>query len=322
MRAVVALLAVAACGAPPRTDRMIESPDGAAGFEPVLDAGAGAAGAIPALRHDGASPASGAAPDQRATAPADAAPTAILGPDQRAPAPADSAILGGPGPCGGQATELCEDFESGAIDTKVWTVGLVGSAKVLVDGEHVHGGKFALHIKAVPGLKNSGGLTETVTFPARNNVFYTRIWAYFTPDLASGPGPAYHQGFIIVRGKNSYGDVALGLGSHGDRRFLGYNIYYASPMSAFDEFGKASRAPIPPDKWLCVEMMSDGSGPLVRRIWVDGVELPELYNSHAALPTPKFASVFVGLAQYHATPTLTDMWVDDVRVSAERIGCN
>jgi len=26
--------------------------------------------------------------------------------------------------------------------------------------------------------------------------------------------------------------------------------------------------------------------------------------------------------QYHLTPILTDIWVDDVRVSRERIGCD
>ncbi len=221
------------------------------------------------------------------------------------------------GPCTTQGTELCDDFETGQIDTRLWTIQKNGAAKMSVDAERVHGGKFALHVKAIPGMHNIGGLMETRTFPARNNVFYTRLFAYFSPDLASGPSPAYHQGFIVARGKNTLGDAHVGLGSHGEKKFLGYN-FYSVPRT---EFGKTTTAPIPPNQWLCLELMLDTTGPLVRRAWIDGAEQKELFNSTADPPAPKFESVFVGLMQYHDTPVLTDMWVDDVRVSSQRIGC-
>jgi hypothetical protein len=29
----------------------------------------------------------------------------------------------------------------------------------------------------------------------------------------------------------------------------------------------------------------------------------------------------IGVLQYHPTPILTDVWIDDIRVSSTRIGC-
>ena len=36
---------------------------------------------------------------------------------------------------------------------------------------------------------------------------------------------------------------------------------------------------------------------------------------------PKFDTVWFGLWEYHPIPTLSDMWIDDVRVSSHKIGC-
>jgi hypothetical protein len=36
---------------------------------------------------------------------------------------------------------------------------------------------------------------------------------------------------------------------------------------------------------------------------------------------PKFDGVTFGIVEYHPIPTLSDMWIDDIRVSSKRIGC-
>jgi hypothetical protein len=36
---------------------------------------------------------------------------------------------------------------------------------------------------------------------------------------------------------------------------------------------------------------------------------------------PRFDLVSIGVWEYHPTPSLSDMWIDDVRVSSQRIGC-
>ena len=51
------------------------------------------------------------------------------------------------------------------------------------------------------------------------------------------------------------------------------------------------------------------------------VELPEQKNDFSDRKPPAFSAVSIGVLQYHPTPILTDVWFDDVRVSATRVGC-
>ena len=50
-------------------------------------------------------------------------------------------------------------------------------------------------------------------------------------------------------------------------------------------------------------------------------ELPEQVNDFKDRKPPRFDLVSIGVLQYHPTPILTDVWIDDVRVSSARIGC-
>jgi hypothetical protein len=59
-----------------------------------------------------------------------------------------------------------------------------------------------------------------------------------------------------------------------------------------------------------------------RRVWVDNQELPEQVSNFSDRPPPQFSLMSIGVLQYHPTPTLTDVWVDDIRVSSARIGCD
>ena len=36
---------------------------------------------------------------------------------------------------------------------------------------------------------------------------------------------------------------------------------------------------------------------------------------------PKFDKVSFGIVEYHPIPDLSDMWIDDIRVSSQKIGC-
>jgi len=79
-----------------------------------------------------------------------------------------------------------------------------------------------------------------------------------------------------------------------------------------------------------VEIFEDGSDPKteIRQVWVDDMELTELKTDSAKaaggqsnhLP-PKWASVSFGIWEYHPIPVLSDMWIDDIRVSSKKIGC-
>jgi hypothetical protein len=239
------------------------------------------------------------------------------------------------GSCVTAGTELCEDFETGQLDPRIWKVKLGGpSPSVTVDGVHAHGGKYAAHAKVTPGQQSTAQIAESITFPAAADTFYTRIFAYFSPDVRwPNVPPDFHTGFIIASGNNDLGHVELAVGANlspdsaaGPMHYLGYSIYRGPP---YVEFGPRSPTPVATLAWTCIELLEGGGGgtTAVRKIWVDGTELPEQDSSFGVSSPqgqkpPQFDLVSIGLWEYHPTPVLSDMWIDDVRVSSQRIGCN
>jgi hypothetical protein len=232
-------------------------------------------------------------------------------------------------PCVTSGTELCDGFESGQLDPKIWKTVLSGpSASVTVDGLHVHSGRYAVHAKVTPGQQSTAQLTEGVTFPAMNDTFYTRIWAYISPNVVwpNNP-PDFHLGFIIAGGRNDLGHVELAVGANlspsnsaGPMHYLGYSIYRGPP---YHEFGARSPTPVVNVAWTCIELLESGQGgaAAVRQIWADGTELTEQNSTYNGQKPPQFDLVSIGIWEYHPTPSLSDMWIDDVRVSSQRVGC-
>jgi hypothetical protein len=130
-------------------------------------------------------------------------------------------------------------------------------------------------------------------------------------------------------GKNNAGDVQAGMGMIGSaKQYLGYSIFFGNPKF---EFGPWSKTLIVANQWTCIELFENGTNPMteVRQVWVNDVELTDLRSNSATaggtanpnhLP-PKFSGVAFGIWEYHPIPTLSDLWIDDVRVSASKIGC-
>jgi len=214
-----------------------------------------------------------------------------------------------------------------------WKVNKSSSSSIAVDGLHVHGGKFAVHIKVVPGQQSTAMISEAVTFPATPNAFYARMFVYFSPDVpsASSADPDMHCGFLLGNGNNDRGKVQAGLGLPGvgaAKQWLSYSIFFGSPSF---EFGPRSQSVIAANQWQCVELFEDGSDPKteIRQVWVDDKELTELRTDSAKaaggqvnhLP-PRWDSVSFGIWEYHKIPTLSDIWIDDIRVSGKKIGCS
>jgi hypothetical protein len=267
--------------------------------------------------------------DAASSSPEPSTDASVAGGAASADAGAAADAEGGP-PCITAGTELCDDFESGQIDPARWMTPKPSSGvTVTLDSQRAHSGRFAVHVHGVAGGQNKGLLTESVTFPAKDNSFYARIFAYFSPDLPAADGGDFHTGFIFGSGNNDKGSVETGMGLiGGDRQYLGYSIFYGSPSY---EFGPWSNTRVAPNRWICMELFEDGSSPATekRRVWVDGAELTDLRSDSATAAgsanpnhaSPSYDLLSVGLGEFHPSPSLTDMWFDDVRVSAEPIGC-
>jgi hypothetical protein len=236
---------------------------------------------------------------------------------------------GAPASCVTSGTELCDDFETGMLDAQRWTQSKSNMTSIAVETGRAHSGQYAVHLQFVAGSQNTVTIAEGVTFPATPNKFYSRMWAYFAPDIPKAATGDFHTGFMMGGGNNDKGTTTLGMGMIGsDQQYLGYSIFFGDPKY---EFGPWSNTRIVPNQWLCIELMEDGSDPTteVRKVWLNDAELTDIESDSAKaggtanpnhLP-PKFDKVTFGVTEYHPIPTLTDMWIDDVRVSSQKIGC-
>ena len=243
---------------------------------------------------------------------------------------AGSAGAGGQGSCVTSGTELCDDFENGQIDLKKWSIKKpTASASIAVDDTRPHRGKYSLHVKVVPGQSSTAQIVDAVTFPAASNTFYTRAFFYFSPDLPADNNGGFHTAYLLATGNNDLGFVEAGLASAGNKNYLGYSEYYgAGPDShnhgaTFTEFGPRSQLQIVPMAWICMELLQGGdTTSTTRRVWVDGNELTDQKSNYTGRKPPTFSLVSIGVLEYHTTPVLSDVWVDDVRVSKQPIGCD
>jgi hypothetical protein len=343
LASTLALLVAAGCAA---TESGANHPDAAAGASGAAAGATGSNGGASGAATDAAAGTGGGATDaggfidgasstsdtgdardardaqgsdaQDAVSPVDATPEA---PRDAGPEVAAAA-------CKTAGTELCEDFESGALDARIWGQHASGGATLSVDGAHTHAGAFALHVKLMAGKQSTAQLTDAVTFPAKNNTFYTRAWIYLDPDLPADDMGGFHMAFLLATGNNDLGFVEAGLGAAGDKQYLGYSEYYGAGPDVhahgptFTEFGPRSNLRIATKTWICLELLQGGDATTThRRVWINDTELPEQKNDFSDRKPPAFSLMSIGVLQYHLTPILTDVWFDDVRVSSARIGC-
>ena len=297
-----------------------------AGGSPALTAGMGGSLAGVAGSAAGAPNSAGAA---AAGAPGSAGSAGAAG-------SSGAGAAGGPAKCVNAGTELCDDFESGSLDAQRWTQSKPANATIAVEMGTAHSGKYAVHLKFVAGAQSTVTIAESVTFAAQGNApvpankFYSRMYAWFGPDIPKAPTGDFHTGFMIGSGKNDKGNVTAGIGMIGsDQQYLGYSIFFGTPKY---EFGPWSIPRIVPKAWQCIELSEDGTDPTteIRKVWLNDTEMKELASNSAKsggtqnpnhLP-PKFDKISFGVIEYHMIPTLSEMWIDDIKISANKIGCN
>jgi hypothetical protein len=235
--------------------------------------------------------------------------------------------------CAAAHVQLCEDFESGALDPATWQVS--GDAPV-VDTLQAARGTHALHItKAGNGLSY---ITETKTFPEPNDTYFGRAFVYFASLPAPATGFSYaHWTFVATWGTGVTGEIRLS-----GQMQNGANLFGVGTDSLTDPAGtgdwtnpdqdpgpNGTPTPVPLGQWLCIEWMHDGAHNQTR-FWWDAVEHPSLattpttpHQGNAGVPftLPQFTSLWLGWQEYQATSEPFEMWLDEIAIDGARIGC-
>ena len=221
---------------------------------------------------------------------------------------------------------LCDDFEQYAAGSEPaggWMVTKRGEGQIVVDSTRAFSGTKSLHVsgRMNQDRANISKPLETespsvyfrfmmyaTSYPASSGV-HTRLMRIGTEEAASGnPYTSYSLA--------AYNGVAIERVN---------SIYLRDTGTKFNSSNLL-------DRWVCWEWSVDQSGGIGNvkvKIWVDDRELTLSAagsSSHgqtsASWDPIEFKIFMLGLDGYQADPEPADLWIDDLLVTPQRVGCN
>ena len=272
----------------------------------------------------------------------DAAPSTLPPGDAAAPAdagPADAAVdplstdrgaFFGEPHCSGFA--FCEDFESGTIDPMRWSTA--GTRPVIDETQHARG-KKALHI-SVTGKLGSYLVTK-VPFPAATNRYWGRVFVRFgqlpVPTTGDGGVSYSHWNLVAATGTGVAGEIRVGGQLQRGKNLFGVGTdNRGEPMgtgdwTTSDDDPKGSPRAVPVAEWMCLEWLHAGDANETHFYW-DAVEHPSMATTPSKhggntnpFILPEFTQLAIGWAQYSEVTEPFELWLDEIVVDANRVGC-
>jgi hypothetical protein len=242
---------------------------------------------------------------------------------------------GDPGGTDCASLALCDDFESAsagaAPDPSRWSIGgpncFSGAGQAVVDSTQAHSGQQSVRI--TPGSDYCGhAFIQSSAISQLGNVRYGRFYIRLQSALTDA-----HVTFVSMRDANDSSD------SHSEELRIGGQSGVLNWNRSKDDATLPTLSPVgismsrtlPAQAWTCIEFRVDQASGQIQT-WADG-EAP------AGLQADGMATADVDQAWINQYPTwrpaLTDLklgweayggatntvWIDDVALGSERIGC-
>jgi hypothetical protein len=214
-------------------------------------------------------------------------------------------------------------------------------ASVRVDEQHAFGGARAVHVHAPKGAAYRRGyfaIHQNPVFPAAASEMYGRAMMWLEAAPVSPPGkPDVHWTFVQGEGRSrddSFNSLYRYGGQHQQGLGLMANFETTPPQHTDCWQHSASRMPV--QRWACVEWHFAVANNAME-FWLDGNELSDLRVVDRAsgpesgclgddlkgqwLAPPAFQSLYLGWERYQEPENDQDLWIDEVVVSKQRVGC-
>ncbi len=283
---------------------------------------------------EGSVPSNGASTDSGSTDGAtvrDAAATADAGRNFGT----DRTQFFGASRCASLGAMLCEDFETGTLDTTLWSI--VGTPPV-IDTVEAARGTHALHIHMLPSgssttANGASYIKNTKLFPALEAGYYARAFIYFT-HLPAGTDYAHWTAFAS---STSLGEIRLSGQYQNSKSLWGAGTDSGSntttgtgDWTTNDNDPPNNPRAVPTGEWQCIEWHHDAANDTTT-FWWDGTEHASLDTTTAkhggnANPyaIPDITAVWFGWQEYQPrvnSPQEYEAWVDEIAVDSQRIGC-
>jgi hypothetical protein len=249
--------------------------------------------------------------------------------------------------------QFCETFEgtqAGAPpDPSKWTLD---GSPVFVESTRPHTGKMSLHVpphngalctEPPPAQAQTAGcpaarfIRASSAFPAAlHKQHYGRVWFYF--EQVPNPGQFYHWMVMEANaGTGYYGGLAVRMGGHQDpaaglpnaESYLRLHIEtHMHQIMPYEDGLSDQQATTKTKTWYCLEWYYDAPGNEAR-FWMDGVERTGLHWTKAISKLgpqfnfpAEFKSVAFGLRNFQVSTTPFELYIDDIALDSQKIGCN
>lgn len=240
---------------------------------------------------------------------------------------------------------FCDDFESYPKSLPPggpWAPQLKAGSLAVDETQHYSGAKSVkFSTDAASGTKRALlRLATSTVFPLANDTLFGRMMFR----LEAAPETSVHWTLVqaggLVEGQSYHALYRYGgqLPITADGAFVGsqWMANYETPDSysgtgpSSDCWQHANQSVIPTSAWSCLEWKFDGQNNALS-LWLDGEPLNDLsvvgtgqgcVNQPATYvwTAPQFDSLDVGWESYQTDEART-LWLDDVALGAERIGC-
>ena len=253
---------------------------------------------------------------------------------------------GGTGGTGGGASGFFhEDFEASTTGMQPtgWDnfisyqknnpMNPAGSIAVLTDTMHVHGGTKAVHMH---GDGNPAQLVRAL--PKNLTKLYVRAWVYLTRQLGQhSEMSANHESLIVLRRKSGDANDEVRFGEI--KGVVGTNEVPSDNISpTMDKWHQATGPLVPANTWTCIEVafLADAS-PNTLHATAGGMAIHDITGigtdqwQNGAMPATWLAGKFAGeggnapeivLGWQSFSSAANDVWMDDIVLGNDPIGCN
>ena len=244
----------------------------------------------------------------------------------------DRNLFFGDARCDGLDVLLCESFEDvakGALPPAPWTVraypalGNAGAPTMAVDDARAARGARSLHL--VVDDRAEAYLRVTSLFPEHSGRLFGRVFFYAAEPLPE-IGDTVHWNVVEGTGPNGQGGtkfVRYG-GTYNEFNNGGYifNFDQRPRPSGFNELAKGDTHNIETGKWICMEWSFTANE---SRLYRDGAEVTAARGTSPINSTeftfPSYDGLNIGWAIYQVVGTPFEVWIDEIALDDERIGC-
>jgi hypothetical protein len=213
---------------------------------------------------------------------------------------------GGPSLCPSFTGLACQDFEQAL--SSPWGMGMSSGGTLTIDTNRFYRGAKSGHMSVPPQNNNAAaGAQLDWQFTPGLSALYIRSFYYIPTAPASG-----FWMLSLHEGSTPFSGFGFSLNTDGTMS-VGAN-YGGSPQS--------ERVPFPYGRWVCIEVSVTFATAGHVGVRVDDVDQPTMGIDLDTAPTPPLQNTFNGAyVNPGAVTPAWEMWIDEVAIDTQPIGC-